>query len=371
MLLVFFIILWLSIYGSMHYYIYKKIVPYCLPYKKSLIGVLSLLASSIFVVELLSFTDFARSAYRFANIAYSWMGLVFIFVVLSGTLDLLSLVLRKGKFIKTAEILNAKQRTPFVLFIVIGLSVLGYMQARQINIETIELTSKKITQPLRIVQIADLHTGVQSDEKHIRGIVNKINELKPDIIVATGDLLEIHFGHTQRLSEILSGLKAPLGKYAIYGNHEAMMGQEESRQLIEAAGFTVLANEGVSPHNLLTLVGVNDPAVTASLKIDNRNEVLTLQTFSKGLYTVLLKHQPRFNPASAPYFDLQLSGHTHGGQIFPFSLLTRLIYPLGFGLSKVDINTWVYVSQGIGTWGPPMRLGAKPEINVFDIRNID
>ena len=366
-LLVFFICLWLSIYGGLHYYLYKKMIPYCLPYKKSLIVVLGFFAGSVFIVEILSFTDFARIAYRFANISYFWMGLVFIFFFLSGATDVLSFLLRKSGAGEKVHFLSSKYRTGIVGIVVTFLAITGYMQARQINFEFIQLHSKKIIKPLRIIQIADLHAGVQSDEKRVIKIVNQVNALKPDIIVATGDLIEIHFGHTQRLSEILSGLKASLGKYAIYGNHEAMIGLEESKQLINAAGFTVLADQGVSPGRLITVVGVNDPAVTMKFKTDSKSEELILKTYSKGLYTILLKHQPRLNPGSTPYFDLQLSGHTHGGQIFPFGLLTRLVYPLGFGLTKIKNDTFVYVSQGIGTWGPPMRLAAKPEINVFDI----
>lgn len=366
-LLLLFISIWLSLYAGLHYYIFIKFIPYVRQYEKILITIITLLACSVFIVEILSFTAYAKIAYRFADITYYWMGLVFLFVALSGSLDLVQKGFNKLRIEKITRILNSDKRTPIVSLLVIVLSVVGYMQARQINIETVSLKSEKVTQPVRLVQLADLHSGVQSNENHLIEIVNTINTLQPDIIVATGDLIEIHFGHTQRLSAILKGLKAKTGKYAIFGNHEAMIGAEESKKLITAAGFTVLANEGISLNNTIRLVGVNDPAVTASFTIDNKAEEITLATFSKNLYTVLLKHQPRVNADSAQYFDLQLSGHTHGGQIFPFSIITRLIYPTGSGLSKVNENTWVYVSQGIGTWGPPMRLGARPEITVIDI----
>lgn len=370
LLLIIFISVWLSLYVSLHYYVFIKFVQYVHQYKNILVATLILLACSVFLVEILSFTRFAKTTYRFADVSYYWMGLVFLFVVFSGSLDLAHKGFTRLKIEKVSKILNSTKRTPLVAILVLVLSVVGYMQARQINIQSIHLQSKKITKPVRIIQIADLHSGVQSNENHISEIVKTINALKPDIIVATGDLIEIHFGHTQRLSEILNGLKAKEGKYAIYGNHEAMVGVEESKKFINAAGFTILENEGITLNNQITLVGVNDPAVTASFTIDNKAEEITLAAFSSNLYTVLLKHQPRVNTGSTQYFDLQLSGHTHGGQIFPFGLLTRLIYPLGFGLSKVSGDTWVYVSQGIGTWGPPMRLGAKPEITVIDISPI-
>jgi predicted MPP superfamily phosphohydrolase len=104
------------------------------------------------------------------------------------------------------------------------------------------------------------------------------------------------------------------------------------------------------------------------MKISTPDERYLLHQYPKEEFTVLLKHQPVVDPASLKWFDLQLSGHTHGGQIFPFTLLTKLIYPAKTGLSRVGENTWLYVSRGIGTWGPPIRFLAPPELTVIELR---
>ena len=102
-----------------------------------------------------------------------------------------------------------------------------------------------------------------------------------------------------------------------------------------------------------------------------RHQLRLLQHFQNGLYTILLKHQPRVERESLGLFDLQLSGHTHGGQIFPFGLLIRLFYQSPFGLTALHNNGWLYVSRGTGTWGPPMRVFARPEITVIQLTNLD
>jgi predicted MPP superfamily phosphohydrolase len=111
---------------------------------------------------------------------------------------------------------------------------------------------------------------------------------------------------------------------------------------------------------------VDDPAVQGNLEYDGKQETQILATMTSTLFTVLLKHQPVIERDSLAYFDLQLSGHTHGGQIFPFGLFTKLIYPVGFGLTSHN-NSWVYVSRGTGTWGPPMRIFAGAEITLFEL----
>jgi predicted MPP superfamily phosphohydrolase len=118
---------------------------------------------------------------------------------------------------------------------------------------------------------------------------------------------------------------------------------------------------------VIHIVGVDDPAVRRRITMDGRAEKAALQGIPKDDFTVLLKHQPRVDRASVEWFDLQLSGHTHGGQIFPFHWLVRLAYPARTGLSQVGDETWLYVSRGTGTWGPPIRFLAPSELTVIEL----
>ena len=118
----------------------------------------------------------------------------------------------------------------------------------------------------------------------------------------------------------------------------------------------------------LNIAGVDDPMAARSASTKTLNETELLKHYANGRYTVLLKHQPVINPHSVGLFDLQLSGHVHGGQIFPFGVLTWLVYRTPMGLSVINKDAWLYVSRGTGTWGPPMRVLAPPEISLFDLR---
>ena len=191
---------------------------------------------------------------------------------------------------------------------------------------------------------------------------------KPDIIVSTGDLVDMSTDHSAAFISQLSALHSRLGKFAVYGNHETFVGLKKSRQLTESAGFTLLSNRGVTLDGVINLFGVDDPSVAGRMQPGAHHPQEPTPKFSNALFTVLLKHQPVVTQNSTSTFDLQLSGHVHGGQIYPFGLLTRLVYRVPMGLSRIADKTWLYVSYGTGTWGPPMRVFAPPEITLFELR---
>ena len=170
------------------------------------------------------------------------------------------------------------------------------------------------------------------------------------------------------ISDLFNEIQPTYGKYAITGNHEFYAGLEQATEFTKKAGFTILRGEGVTVAGLLNIAGVDD---STGKYYDNCNDIserALLQTFENGKFTVLLKHRPLVDGDAAGLFDLQLSGHTHKGQIFPFSLVTKLYYPSDSGLLNVAGNALLYVSRGTGTWGPPVRFLSPPEITVIDIQ---
>jgi predicted MPP superfamily phosphohydrolase len=173
--------------------------------------------------------------------------------------------------------------------------------------------------------------------------------------------------HVGRFADILNRLNPKFGKFSVTGNHEAYLGPDKALAATNRAGFTMLSYQGVTVGGMINIVGVDDPGVSHRLKADGSAERALLERYPEGEFTVLLKHQPVVDRESVASFDLQLSGHTHGGQIFPFILLTRLAYPAKTGLSQVGPETWLYVSRGTGTWGPPIRFLASPEVTVFEL----
>jgi len=218
---------------------------------------------------------------------------------------------------------------------------------------------------LRIVQISDLHIGERKDVHFLRRVVERVNALVPDVVAVTGDLVD---GPVRALRDEvapLSELRARYGVYYVTGNHEYYWGGPEWEAEVDRLGLTVLRNT----HRVITrggselvLGGVPDLQGARFHPDHACRPDLAFAGAPPGVPRILLAHQPSAaRGAAAAGVDLQLSGHTHGGQIFPFHLLVWLSQPVLSGLKKL-FGVWVYTHRGTGTWGPKMRLLAAPEI---------
>jgi predicted MPP superfamily phosphohydrolase len=356
-------------YGGLHYYAYRKLRALFPAHRRAIVAMLVPLWASLFVSVFFTWQNGAPTlAVPLAWLSFTWMGLVFLFFMLSAPIDLLSMLARVAGCDAVRARLALPRRTVIVGAITVAIAAHGLAAAHRYDIDRVTLASSKLTTALRIAHISDLHLGLLSDERYLQRMVDDINALRPDLIVVTGDLVDMQLDRLDGLSAKLATLSARLGKYAVYGNHEAFAGIAASRAFIERAGFTVLSNSGVTVANAVNLLGVDDPGVAGRVTTSSMNEAALLARFRNGLFTVLLKHQPVVAKESRGLFDLQLSGHTHGGQIFPFRFLTSLVYQAPIGLSEVAPDSWLYVSRGVGTWGPPMRVLAPPEITLLELR---
>ncbi len=218
---------------------------------------------------------------------------------------------------------------------------------------------------LKIVQITDIHIGPTIKGDFLADVVARVNALKPDIIAVTGDLVDGSVSELSRHTAVLAQLQARHGVYFVTGNHEYYSGAEAWVAEVARLGLTVLLNE----HRLiehdgarLLLAGVTDYTAGRMLPAHASSPLLAAEGAPEADYRLLLAHQPASAfEASEAGFDLQLSGHTHGGQFFPGTALIHLAHPVARGLGQVG-RTLVYVSCGTGYWGPPFRLGAPAEI---------
>lgn len=300
-----------------------------------------------------------------SNSGYLWMGLLFLFVSAAGLLDILNLL-----FTRTHLKLHPK-----ALFLsAVGYSLIigsyGYYEA--LNIVTEQLTIKSSRIPatvarIRIAQISDVHLGQIVREGRLKAILDIVKAAKPDILVSTGDLVDGHQKHFSGLDRFFLEINPRLGKYAILGNHEYYVGIDESEKFMRDAGFNVLKNENFELGGLLNITGVDDSRKKSDRVANALIEGRLLETAPKGAFRLLLKHRPVIEQSSAGKFDLQLSGHVHKGQIFPFNLLTWLSFPVRAGLTTMKSGSQLYVSRGTGVWGPPIRFLAPPEITVIDL----
>ncbi len=246
-----------------------------------------------------------------------------------------------------------------------GAAIAGYgiWESRDLRIEQITLESDKIPgkqQRIRIAAIADLHLEDPVKFGLLEDMARKISLQKPDIILALGDIVVGPISSQDRVAGLLAKLKAPRGKFYIYGNHELLPGRNQPLGLLHRSGFKPLINEGITI-NGINLIGVSDAGFD-----DHQGGGLPL-LINNGLFTILMKHRPIVSQENAALFDLQLSGHTHGGQVWPFSLFMAVRYPFIKGPYRIGQQKWICTTSGVGTHGPPIRLLCPPEITIIDL----
>jgi uncharacterized protein len=252
----------------------------------------------------------------------------------------------------------------------LGINIFGYFEAKDIRTEKITIRSAKIPEAvgkIRVVQISDVHIGLIVRDERLKRILEEVKKTEPDILVSTGDLLDGEINDLDEAQAQLRDVHARYGKFAITGNHEFFAGIGKAVRFTQASGFTVLREEGVNVAGMINIAGVDDPTGIRFGLVLPVSEKTMLAELPGQYFTILLKHQPRVDEKATGAFDLQLSGHTHNGQIFPFNFITGLYYRLQRGYFDLSNHSRLYVSRGTGTWGPPVRFLSPPEITVINL----
>lgn len=357
-----------SIYGAMHLYTLSK-VWLAFPHSMEL-GFALVLGGFVMTLSPLILWQLSRQNLLVAPavtswVTYVWMGFLFLFccTALIGDLGhmLVSILGFRWPLNTAIDLLTYTLLT-------IALLVTGFIAARQIQVEEINITTPKLSPSVgrvTIAQISDLHLGVMLGDEFLQRVITRLREIQPDIVVATGDVIDGQGDDLVKLAKRFLTFQPAKGAFAVTGNHEYFAGLESSLGFLRNAGFTVLRGESAAAGGIV-LVGVDDHTAGAALhqemKLDTQQAFASVSTDD---FVILLKHQPVID-AKTP-FDLQLSGHTHGGQIFPFGFLPWLTYGVRTGLTQLADGRLLYVSRGTGTWGPPIRLFAAPEITLITI----
>ncbi|MFZ5890370.1 MAG: metallophosphoesterase [Myxococcota bacterium] len=370
----------LSLVGGAHYYLWARLVrdPGFSPgIFKFLTAALVTLFVSVPLSLVLSRAVTAPLARGALWVAFVWLGMTFILLVVLGGLDLLrGAALLVDKFRGSAEPADPERRRLLarvfagaVTLIAGGLGLislrsgLGRIRTHEVRIALDRLPSE--LDGMSIVQISDVHIGPTLRREFLEEVVRQINELTPDVVAITGDLVD---GSVEELREHvapLGNIKARHGVYFVTGNHEYYSGAEDWCAELSRLGIRVLRNERVSVGRgdaSFDLAGIDDYHAAQFGNGHGADLPRALRGRDPNRELVLLAHQPRaIFEAKQHGVGLQLSGHTHGGQIWPWNFLVKLQQPVVSGLERFD-RTWVYVSNGTGFWGPPMRLGAPAEI---------
>lgn len=222
-----------------------------------------------------------------------------------------------------------------------------------------------------IVQVSDLHVGPTIKKNYVQLIVSEVLKINPDVFVFTGDLVDGSVENLRDDVEPLREIKPKYGKFFITGNHEYYSGAVEWMKYAENLGFTVLHNRNrIINYNgtPIMFAGVPDVQGIQFYEDHYSDPIEAIKNSEESSVKILLAHQPKsLYKAIEAGFDIQLSGHTHGGQFIPWNFIAKIGQPFIKGLNKLN-NTWIYVSNGTGYWGPPLRIGARSEITVIKFK---
>jgi uncharacterized protein len=337
----------LAVFVVLHVFIWWRLVlPLASPWWQAGTASMIALAPSFPLVR-----RFGRRLHRDA--ARPWMLLGYLWFAVA-TYGLLGAI---GAQIAVALGADARLAAIVAVASTVGVVVLGCLQvvARGPVVRRVRVPIAKLAREYTMVQLSDVHIGPLIGRGFAERLVRRVNALAPDLIVITGDLIDGPLYELARHVEPLRGLRARDGVYAVTGNHEWYWNAPEWIDHIRSLGIRVLRNEHVTIGDALQLAGVDDLSAGEDVPraVAGRDPQLPL---------VLLAHQPRtVARAVEAGVDLQLSGHTHGGQMLPLGWLARFWDPVVSGLARFG-KTWLYVSEGTGFWGPPVRVGTRCEI---------
>lgn len=362
----------LALLALLHFYIGSRLLP-PLPIGAvgETVGWLALLASFL----LMPLALFARGARdpkwsdRLAWIGLTTMGLFSSLVVFTLLRDIALLLARI--FLSAADLLAFERVTAIATIVLAVLATLvGLFNARR-RAAVVEVEVPVANLPVEltgfsIAQISDVHVGPTIKQPYVTAIVEAVNGLNVDVIAVTGDVVDGSVGQLAAHVAPLSALRSRYGTYFVTGNHEYYSGAQAWTQEFQRLGMHVLTNEHVVlTHGVhqIVVAGVTDYSAHHFDPRNRSDPAVAMQGAPAGaVVRILLAHQPRSAEAAADAgFDLQLSGHTHGGQFWPWNHFVRFQQPFTAGLNKLR-DLWVYTSRGTGYWGPPKRFGAPSEI---------
>jgi hypothetical protein len=282
------------------------------------------------------------------TLASTWLGVLFLLLSTLALLEPLRL------FANLNTPLTGKSVMAFVAL----LSAAGLMNALFIKVADVRIPLAGLDRPVRAALLSDLHVGTIHNSGYLKRVVAKTNALKPDVVFISGDFFDGTGPMTEKTVRPLAGLEAPC--FFVMGNHEKFFGMDRVQGLIEPTGVRVLRNE-VAEFRGLQIIGIDNPERENS-KV---NERIHSVPFDRDRPSVLLFHAPvGIEDARRAGVSVQLSGHTHNGQLYPFNFLARLFYRYTRGLYDLD-GLLLYVTPGTGTWGPPMRLGSSNQITLI------
>jgi uncharacterized protein len=359
--IIYFVAVFQTILLAAHWFVYKTWTDFQHapdPAGVSALGfVVALLSVSFVAASLLAWRSAAFPVRIFYAVTAVWMGFFNFFFLAACT---------SWIFYGLSEALRLQWHQQSIAFVFFGLAaaagLYGLVNSASVRVKWVSVKLPNLPASWRgrvAALVTDTHLGHVRGVRFARRIVDMVSRYRPDIVLLAGDLYDGTAANVRKLAEPLRGLSAPHGAYFIAGNHEEFGDHTKYLEAVEAAGVRVLNNEKVVLDGL-QLVGVHYHDASHP---DRLRAILQNARLDPNAASILLTHAPdQLAVAAEEGIGLQVSGHTHGGQFFPFTLFASRIYgAFVYGLNRLG-NLLVYTSYGAGTWGPPLRVGTKPEI---------
>ena len=369
-----FLLVFLSIYSALNYYVFIRgwqflsVYPFLKPYYLIFFLVV---AYSYIIAKVLY-----NHLHPVIHDGFIWIGsfwfaylvyfILFLIVVDLGRFAGIKFNLFPSSFTENYELV--KQLTAVVIVFAVSLIIVsGYFNTRNISIRKLNIeipTSTAKIKELNIVMAGDIHLSPINDEKFLSNIVAKINSMKPDIVLLPGDIIDDRSEVLKRLNigESFKKIKSKYGVFASNGNHEFINDVEYADLFMRGNGINVLRDSIVLIDDAFIIAGREDRSITNFTNKKRKSLDSILNGVDRSYPIILLDHTPvNLDQAEKNGIDLQLSGHTHHGQMWPANIITNLIYEISWGYKKIN-NTHYYVTSGAGTWGPPVRTGSRSEI---------
>jgi len=381
---VLFIAVFSLIIGAGHYYLWSRLVraPELSPTWHR-VGTWALGAAAVMVpVGLFLIPELPRRAGTILGmVVYGWVGVAMLLVFLLFASEVVRVAVHLASSAASSGPADEGRRTflsrgiaAVVGVLALGIAGVGAASALgEVAVRSVRVSLRRLSSGMsgfRVVQLTDVHIGPTLGREWLASIVDRVNALEPDLIVITGDLVD---GSVEALRDHvapLANLRSKHGTYFVTGNHEYYSGVDAWMAELKRLGVRVLRNERVTigeGDDAFDLAGVDDWASKGFGGGHGPNLARALEGRDPKREVILLAHQPKqIREAAALGVGLQISGHTHGGQIFPWTLFVRLDQPYIAGLSQHE-GTQIYVSRGTGYWGPPMRVAAPAEITVLEL----
>lgn len=363
----------LIIYSLINYYIFirgMQALPREMNFRSWYPWIFLFLSSSYIISRFMERVWISQVSSIFTFVGSFWLALMVYFLLAVLVLDIVRFILYI--FPNPAVITNNYEIIKKYLFIMIAgivgiVVVAGHINALNPRVKRIEFHIPKHAGQLKTLHIAaasDIHMGTLVGPRRTAKLVNMLNDCNADIILLAGDIVDEDLGPVihNDLGRSLLKLKAPMGVFAITGNHEYIGGAEAAVKYLETHGIKMLRDTSIKVDESFYLVGRNDRDSKRFSLVERKSLTDVLKGTDPSLPIIMMDHQPfNLQQVADAGVDFQLSGHTHHGQLWPLNYITEAMYEVSWGFKQKG-NSFFYVSCGYGGWGPPVRTGNRPEI---------